>query len=152
LALIFCAEAKNCARTALCWRHADITEHFHFSSSNYGVSTINPPQYALCSADAWVTSLNTAHSIRISRRQILDVKRDATQQQIQKSYRKLSLLYHPDKHPGDEKAAKKFEDVKTAYEVLSDPEKRQSSSVTAFAFVFFEMPWNPSQRHVIPFS
>jgi molecular chaperone DnaJ len=63
--------------------------------------------------------------------QILDVKRDSTQQQIQKSYRKLSLLYHPDKHPGDEKAAKKFEDVKTAYEVLSDPEKRQSASAAA---------------------
>jgi DnaJ-class molecular chaperone len=58
--------------------------------------------------------------------QILDVSREATQQQIQKAYRKLSLQYHPDKHPGDAKAAQKFEDVKTAYEVLSDPEKRQT--------------------------
>lgn len=49
----------------------------------------------------------------------------ASSDDIKRSFRKLSLKYHPDKNPNDKAAAKKFADIKKAYEVLSDPDKRQ---------------------------
>jgi DnaJ-related protein SCJ1 len=57
---------------------------------------------------------------------ILGVPRDASQQQIKKAYRQLSLTYHPDKHKGDEEKKNKFEEISNAYEVLSDEEKRRT--------------------------
>lgn len=57
---------------------------------------------------------------------LLDVPRDATLKIIKKSYRRLARLYHPDKHPGDKKMEKKFMDISTAYEVLSDDNKRST--------------------------
>lgn len=55
--------------------------------------------------------------------QVLGISRDASQEEIKKNYKKLALQYHPDKNksPG---ADKQFSDVTEAYEVLSDPEKR----------------------------
>lgn len=55
----------------------------------------------------------------------LSIKPDATQDEIKKAYRKAALKYHPDKNKDDAKAAEKFKEVSQAYEVLSDPEKRQ---------------------------
>lgn len=57
--------------------------------------------------------------------EILGVPRDATQHQIKKAYRRLSLQYHPDKHRGDPEKKKKFEEISNAYEVLSDEDKRR---------------------------
>jgi molecular chaperone DnaJ len=54
----------------------------------------------------------------------LGVKKDASQDEIKKAYRKLVRQYHPDKNPGDEAAETKFKEVQSAYDVLSDPEKR----------------------------
>ena len=54
----------------------------------------------------------------------LGVDQDATEKQIKKAYRKLSLKYHPDKNRGDENAKKKFDEVRDAYECLSDRKKR----------------------------
>jgi curved DNA-binding protein CbpA len=54
----------------------------------------------------------------------LGVSREASVDQIKKSYRKLSVQFHPDKNPGDAAAAEKFMRISRAYEVLSDPEKR----------------------------
>jgi DnaJ-class molecular chaperone len=45
--------------------------------------------------------------------QILSVKRNATPADIKKSYRKMSLLHHPDKNPDDPDAVSKFQDIST---------------------------------------
>ncbi len=57
--------------------------------------------------------------------QILGVRRDASQAEIQKAYRELARKYHPDMNPGDKDAKKKFQRIQTAFEVLNDPKKRE---------------------------
>ncbi|MBI5443781.1 MAG: J domain-containing protein [Deltaproteobacteria bacterium] len=56
---------------------------------------------------------------------ILGVKRDASAEEIKKGYRKAALQHHPDRNPGDKAAEEKFKACSEAYEVLSDPQKRQ---------------------------
>lgn len=54
----------------------------------------------------------------------LGVDRGATQDAIQKAYRKLAKKYHPDLNPGDRKAEERFKEISGAYDLLGDPEKR----------------------------
>jgi molecular chaperone DnaJ len=58
--------------------------------------------------------------------EILGVKKDATDDEIRKAYRKLALKFHPDKNPNNPDAEKKFKEAAEAYDVLSDKEKRQA--------------------------
>src|SRR4030042_1550044 len=56
---------------------------------------------------------------------ILGVSRNATGEEIKKSYRKIAMQYHPDRNPGNKEAEEKFKMASEAYEVLRDPEKRE---------------------------
>ncbi|CAK7268371.1 hypothetical protein SEPCBS119000_003027 [Sporothrix epigloea] len=55
---------------------------------------------------------------------ILGVTKDADDKEIKKAYRKLAVVHHPDKNPGDESAEARFKDIGEAYETLSDSQKR----------------------------
>ncbi len=61
--------------------------------------------------------------------EVLGVSKTATQDEIKKAYRKLARKYHPDANPDDPKAEEKFKEVSSAYEVLSDAEKRKMYDV-----------------------
>ena len=54
------------------------------------------------------------------------VDRSVSKDDLKKSYRKLAMKYHPDRNPGDEKAAEKFKELSEAYEILSDDQKKQA--------------------------
>ncbi|KAL2179132.1 DnaJ domain-containing protein [Thermothelomyces heterothallicus CBS 202.75] len=66
---------------------------------------------------------------------LLNVSPTATQDEIKKAYRKAALKWHPDKNPGDNKAAEKFKEVSQAFEILSDPEKRKIYDQFGLEFV-----------------
>ena len=57
--------------------------------------------------------------------EVLGLSKGASDDDIKKSYRKLAKQYHPDLHPGDKECEERFKEIGEAYEVLSDPEKKQ---------------------------
>src|SRR5699024_1943804 len=56
--------------------------------------------------------------------EVLGVSREASEQEIKKAYKRLAMKYHPDRNKGDKDAENKFKEVKEAYEILSDAQKR----------------------------
>ncbi|MBL7107295.1 MAG: molecular chaperone DnaJ [Phycisphaerae bacterium] len=57
--------------------------------------------------------------------EVLGVNKNASAEDIKRAYRRMAMKYHPDKNPGDKGAEAKFKECAEAYEVLSNPEKRQ---------------------------
>lgn len=55
---------------------------------------------------------------------LLGLKRDASDVEIKKAYRKLAMKHHPDRNPDDKASEEKFKEIQKAYAVLSDPQKR----------------------------
>jgi len=57
--------------------------------------------------------------------EVLGLQRTATNDEIKKAYRQLALKWHPDKNPGDSSCDERFKEIAEAYDVLSDPERRE---------------------------
>ena len=56
---------------------------------------------------------------------VLGVGKNASEDEIKKSYRKLARKYHPDRNAGDKQAEERFKEISQAHDILSDPEKRK---------------------------
>ena len=67
--------------------------------------------------------------------EVLGVKKDATDQEIKKAYRKIAMANHPDTHPNDKAAEDRFKEASEAYEILSDETKRRNYDQFGFAGV-----------------
>jgi molecular chaperone DnaJ len=58
--------------------------------------------------------------------EILGVAKNSSEDEIKKAYRKLAMKYHPDRNPDSKESEEKFKEVKEAYEMLTNPEKREA--------------------------
>jgi molecular chaperone DnaJ len=58
--------------------------------------------------------------------EVLGLSRQASDDEIKKSFKKLAMKYHPDRNPDNPKAEENFKEAKEAYEVLSDSQKRSA--------------------------
>jgi molecular chaperone DnaJ len=67
--------------------------------------------------------------------EVLGVQKNASKDEIKKSYRKLALQYHPDKNPGDKQSEDKFKEATEAYDVLIDDQKKAAYDQFGFAGV-----------------
>ena len=75
---------------------------------------------------------------------VLEVSENASIDEIKKSYRKLSMVYHPDKNKNNPEATAKFQEISEAYETLGDMEKKNEYDMSRNN-PFIKMMGNPSQ-------
>nr|MDO8112977.1 molecular chaperone DnaJ [Candidatus Sigynarchaeota archaeon] len=67
--------------------------------------------------------------------EVLGIDRNSTADDIKKAFRNMAKKYHPDLHPNDKQAEEKFKEINEAYEVLSDPNKKERYDQFGFAGV-----------------
>ena len=65
--------------------------------------------------------------------EVLGLKKEASEDEIKKAFRKKAMKYHPDKNPGDKMSEEKFKEVNEAYGILSDADKRDKYDRFGFA-------------------
>ena len=70
--------------------------------------------------------------------EVLGVSKSASPEEIKKAYRKLAGKFHPDRNPGDKDAEAKFKELSAAYEVLSDPDRKQKYDTFGHAGANFQ--------------
>lgn len=75
--------------------------------------------------DIWISDFHERSYMAKDYYEVLGVSKDASADVLKKAYRKLALEYHPDRNRSKEAEAK-FKEINQAYEVLSDPQKRQT--------------------------
>ena len=73
--------------------------------------------------------------------EVLGVEKNASADEIKKAYRKKAIQFHPDKNPGDKQAEENFKEAAEAYDVLSDPQKRQRYDQFGHAWRTPGEPW-----------
>ena len=56
--------------------------------------------------------------------EVLGVAKDASERDVKKAYKRLAMKFHPDRNKGDASSEEKFKEVKEAYEILNDDQKR----------------------------
>src|ERR687890_2212142 len=74
---------------------------------------------------------------------VLEVAKEAPQDEIRRSFRRLARKYHPDANPGDREAEERFKEVQHAYEILSNPEKRREYDEVPRTFFGSQGPTQP---------
>ncbi len=83
-----------------------------------------------CKRPLTIKQLDTPHINQLNKMkkrdyyEVLGVNRDASDEEIKKSYRKLAMKHHPDRNPDNPKAEDHFKEAKEAYEILSDAQQR----------------------------
>jgi len=68
--------------------------------------------------------------------EVLEVKETASQEEIKKAYRKLSLMYHPDRNNNSPDSTNKFQKISSAYDIIGDEEKRKQYDMQKKGFPF----------------
>lgn len=66
--------------------------------------------------------------------EVLQVSKNATEDELKKAYRRLSKIYHPDMNPGDKEAEIRFKEVSESYETLKDPQKRKKLDMDLYNY------------------
>ena len=112
LILLFCLSFPS-PSPSLSPSHSD-SRSLSSSSSFFSLSFLSPISCQTTKGDLY---------------EILGIKRDASDSDIKKAYRRLSLQYHPDKNPNDDVIKQRYMDIQYANEVLSDPDKRQTYDI-----------------------
>lgn len=83
--------------------------------------------------------------------EILGVSRNASEEEIKKAYRQLAKTYHPDKCPGDIEAEKKFKEIQSAYDILTNKNpKQQFTGSKPFNSIFDDFFGNIHRRQSVP--
>jgi len=56
--------------------------------------------------------------------EVLEIERNASNDEVKRSFKRLAFEYHPDRNPGSTKSEERFKEINEAYQILSDPDKR----------------------------